>query len=258
MALPPKRPFKKPVPKKVEKEEEEAPPAVCVKCEAEMEAGAAFCGECGTPVKAKMRPKRSMGEVRRNMEKQRNTRTIQGGRNTMLWLAILHLAAGVVIYLMYKKQMESLLSLPFDDEDFRSAMSVKGISARELDQSLWAARHWGAICFISFALPGFILLGLYGWARTNPLPATIAGLVTYLTFLVAGFALDPSALLSPVGWMIRLAIIGALTSAIRSASTERRIQERMRKKKERERRERAEQEEDYDVEEDDGATEELA
>ena len=236
MALRPRKPFKKPAFKKPPGGEDAA--AQCAKCQADLEAGAEFCGECGAGVKSNAKPRRSMVEVRRSLDKQKNKRLIQGGRDTMLWLGLLHLGAGIVIYLINKGDVDKLLSLPLDDPMFRSMMLEK-ISESELTQSIFVAKHWGSICFVTFGLPGFILLGLYSWARTNPLPATVAGLVTYLTFLVAGFALNPASLLSIGGWIIRMAIIGAFTSAIRSASTERRIQERERAKRRREERERA-------------------
>jgi hypothetical protein len=251
MALRPRKPFKKPAPKK--QDEADEPPAQCAKCQADLEPRAMFCGECGAAVKASAKPRRSMAEVRRSLDKGKNKRLIQTGRETMMWLGLLHVGAGLVVYLINKGEMDKLLALPLDDPMFRS-MLLEKFSEKELTQSIWLAKHWGAICFVTFGLPGFILLGLWQWAKSNPLPATVAGLVTYLTFMVAGFALNPASMLSPVGWIFRAAIIGAFASAIRSASTERRIQERERARKRREAAEQAEESDDEMEEEESGET----
>jgi hypothetical protein len=74
------------------------------------------------------------------------------------------------------------------------------------------------------------------------LPATISGLVVYLTFLIAYFAMDPKAMLSLWGWVFRIALITALANAIRSAASERRYQEMERRRREKAAAEAAEQE----------------
>jgi hypothetical protein len=199
----------------------------CAKCNMELEPDAVFCGECGTPRRAGVKKVRTMGEVRRNMEKKKNKRTIQSGRSTMFWLFIAHLVLGVIFYAANKKEADKINALPLDNPAMReTVLENSGISARELDQTIYMSKHLGAITVVSFVLPGIIFLGLFFWAGVNPLPATVGGLAIYLTFMVAGFAMHPSSMLSVVGWMIRLAIIGALTAAIKSASTERRIQEK--------------------------------
>ncbi|HYF48776.1 MAG TPA: zinc ribbon domain-containing protein, partial [Planctomycetota bacterium] len=84
-----------------------APPKTCTKCAAEIPAGASFCEACGTPLKAGAKPKRSLVEIRRNVEKGRNTRTIASGRNTLLWVAILNIGLGLLVYFLMADQFRT-------------------------------------------------------------------------------------------------------------------------------------------------------
>jgi len=233
MSLRPRRPFRKPfkgppkagapVPKPAA-QAQPAPLAKCAKCQADLDGGATFCGQCGAPVRVGIKPKRTMVEVRRNLQKGRNLRTIRSGANTLLLLAALNIAGGFIVYLVFKDKCDKLLQM--DTAAVREMIAAEGGNLADFERGIWAARHFGALCFAEYGLPGLIFLGLYAWARVSPLPATVAGLITYITVMVAGLAINPASLLSPVGWVIRLAILGALGSAIQSASAERRIREK--------------------------------
>jgi hypothetical protein len=206
-----------------------APAGQCAKCHGSLEPAATFCGACGAPVKAGAKPKRTRLEVRRKIEKGRNLRQIRTGANTLLLLAVLNMAGCQIVYLMFQGDLQRVLAL--DSPETRAALADQGGNLAEFDRAVWVARHWGELCFAEFGLPALIFLGLYAWARSSPLPASVAGLITYLTIMIAGFALNPAALLSPVGWVVRILIIGALGSAIQSASAERRIAEREKSRK---------------------------
>lgn len=91
---------------------------------------------------------------------------------------------------------------------------------------VWVANHWGLLVFLSYFLPGLIFIGLYAWAHSNPLPALVAGMAVYLTFMIVGIVLDPRAAISIVGWVIRIAIITALSNGIKSAMQERNLKRR--------------------------------
>lgn len=206
-----------------------APAAKCAKCQAALEPGATFCGECGAPVRAGVKPKRTRVEVRRKIEKGRNLRQIRTGANTLLLLAVLNMAGCLIVYLMFQGDLQRVLAL--DSPETRAALADQDGNLAEFDRAVWVARHWGELCFAEYGLPALIFLGLYAWARSSPLPASVAGLITYLTIMIAGFAFNPAALLSPVGWVYRLIILGALGSAVQSASAERRIAEREKSRK---------------------------
>ncbi|MGD0094324.1 MAG: zinc ribbon domain-containing protein [Planctomycetota bacterium] len=220
----PGHPFKLPPRQAATPAKPAAPPRQCAKCHANLDAGATFCGACGAPVRVGVRPRRTMAEWRRNLQKGRNLRLIRSGANTLLLLALLNLAGWIFVYLHYRSQYELLLEI--DTGAARKLLAADGGDLAAFDKAVWLAQHFGAICFLEYGLVGVIFLGLYGWARFSPLPATVAGLITYLTVLVGGLAITPAALLSPGGWVVRVAILGALGSAIQSATSERRIHEK--------------------------------
>ena len=237
-----RRPGRKPIPVKKASSKpaiSPAPPKICAKCAGEVPAGASFCEACGTPLKAGAKPKRSLVEVRRSVEKGKNSRTIASGRNTLMWVAILNLGLGLLVYLLMAGQYHTT---PNMDPDLMIEYQKAG-------------RLFFIICLVSFFLPGVIFLGLYVWARTNPLPATMSGLIIYITFLIAGIALNPETAKGILAWVIRIAIIGSLWNAVKSAQTEKRARERE-LEKERLRREReAQAQPDSEDEVDAGAAE---
>jgi hypothetical protein len=136
--------------------------------------------------------------VKRNLEQSKNTRQVAEGRNTLKWVGILNLVLGVIFYL----SLTSTLS-----------------GHKE------ALRLVQMILFVAYFLPAVIFLGLYFWAKKNPLPATIAGLVVYVSFQIAGFAMNPEIAANLLGWVFRIMIIGALAKGIQSAAYEKKMTE---------------------------------
>jgi len=57
-----------------------------------------------------------------------------------------------------------------------------------------------------------IYTGLGFWARVNPLPAAIVGLVLYVSLVVLDLVADPSSLAR--GWLIKLLIVIVLAKAV--------------------------------------------
>jgi hypothetical protein len=196
-----------------------SPPATCTKCNAALEPGIAFCGECGAPVKRGVKPKRSMAEVRRNLERGKNLRQVNEARKVLLWVGVANMVIGLLLFL-------------FMYAGLHQASSLRDHGAVENNpefQSLYY-RLILIIVVVGCELPGIIFFGLYVWAKTSPLPATIAGLITYLTFMIASIALNPQLALSVIGWLIRIAIIGALAKGIQSAAYEKKMREKQRKR----------------------------
>lgn len=216
-----------------------AAPKLCAKCQSEMEPAAQFCGECGTPVKAGLKPKRSMADIRDKAETRKNRGKIQSGRNYLLLVGILELAVCLVMYFAGSKEKQEIVKMDTPEQRL-VLVETTGFSAAEIEREFWIARHWFALCFLTTGLPAIIYFGLYMWANTNPLPAVTAGLVTYITSVIFWIVITRGAGAGGVlVWLYRAAVVGALSDAIRSATSERRMAEKKKRQKDRERRERA-------------------
>jgi hypothetical protein len=68
-------------------------------------------------------------------------------------------------------------------------------------------------------LLGFIMLALYIWARSAPLPAMLTGMCTYLVVLVADGVLQPENIFR--GLLLKCVIVGALLGGVRAAMKQR-------------------------------------
>jgi hypothetical protein len=189
-----------------------------------LEPHATFCGKCGMPVRAGIKKKRSIGEIRQRIKVGKD---IRGGQWILGALGVLCLIGACASYLASATDAAMVREMAKNPE-FIERMTDAGVSEADLNRAVWEANHLFLLCFLSYGLPGSIFLGLYFWAKQNPLPANVAGLIVYITVVVASFALNPKAMLNPIGWVIRLAIIGSLAAAIQSAAAKRRIDERER------------------------------
>ncbi len=66
-----------------------------------------------------------------------------------------------------------------------------------------------------------VFFGLAFWARKNPLPAAIAGLVAFVTLHAIEAVIEPSSLVQ--GWLIKIFVVAGLIAAIRAGVDHRRI-----------------------------------
>jgi hypothetical protein len=184
-----------------------------------LDPGAQFCGECGAPLKSGLKPKRSLAEVRRNLERGKNVRQINEGRSWLLWIAVGLSVLGVIAYFVAYGELHQLESLRDRDNPLNDA---------EIQSQIM---HLVTVfVVVGYFLPSAIFFGLYVWAKTSPLPAIISGLVVHVTFMVATIAINPQVALAPMFWVIRIAIITALARAIQSAAHEKKMREKERKR----------------------------
>jgi len=190
-----------------------APGAICPKCGAEMARGIAYCGACGASMKTGMKRTYKPGDAIKRIAKRGRMGKINEGRNTLMWLAILNLGFGFLLY----------------------ALMSNGLRGKESD----ALTELRLLIVLSCGLPGVIFIGLFFWARKNPLPAMISGLVVYLTFMILTIVVAPESLLSPLAMVIRIAIILALVNGIKGAHAERQAQARDARERRREKAEQA-------------------
>ena len=66
-----------------------------------------------------------------------------------------------------------------------------------------------------------VFFGLYFWARKNPVPAAVAGLVVFLTVHLLDALADPSALIR--GILVKVIIIVVLVKAIKAGARHRQL-----------------------------------
>ena len=88
--------------------------------------------------------------------------------------------------------------------------AVEGI---EFDPDPGAAAYIGMLLAIPFIV-GFVYLGLYFWAKTNPFGATLTALVIFLTNILVSAAIEPSTIVG--GLILKIYIGFALVSGVRS------------------------------------------
>jgi hypothetical protein len=181
----------------------------CPHCGAANVAGANFCESCGKAlpsaapagprvVTGDVLPYSAAGQDLLAVELQKQTRR---AAITLLVIGILGLVAGAIFFII--------------------GMRVAAPNAA-IDPRITGA---------TFCIMGLIFLGLYFWARSSPLPATIVGLVIYLTILGIGVVSTIAAARSgegvrgsPVG-CIDIIIIVLLVQGIQAALKHKRLRE---------------------------------
>jgi heme A synthase len=178
-------------------------PATCPHCGTANPPGAAFCASCGkaVPPAVTSRPRvvshasaelagTGVGQVvqAEQLRKQANR-----AATALLWVAILQAVFGAIV----------VASLPADlDSSERSIVMVMvfGVAA--------------------------IFLALYVWARKQPLPAAILGLVLFVTLHAVAALEDPKEL--PRGLLVKVFVIVILARAIQAGVKYRQLQKQVR------------------------------
>ena len=162
---------------------------VCPHCQAENLSGAAFCEACGKAVPQTTDGPRivegnqvavtSSGQaVQADLLHKSARRAV----TTLIALGVLQIGAGIVYFLIYRSS---------DDADTVAA---------------------APIMLAILSVIGVLFLGLGLWARKNPLPASIVGLVVYCTLIFGDALFDPSTIAQ--GFLIKILIILVLVRSV--------------------------------------------
>lgn len=85
--------------------------------------------------------------------------------------------------------------------------------ALEFDPDPEAAAYVKMLLAVPFIV-GFVYLGLFFWAKTNPFGATLTALIIFVTNILLSAAIDPSTVAK--GMILKVIIIFALLSGVRS------------------------------------------
>lgn len=167
--------------------------AACAKCGGSVAAGEAFCGACGATVEGAVPALPAKVRLGDKYARQVHGGNVKSGRGAILAVAILQAIGGILIYVVLKNQ----------GADDSAALLVS---------------------VINFVLSG-IFFGLWIWAKSSPLAASVTALVIFLTVHLANAVMDPKTLIQ--GIIVKVIVIVCLVKGIQSAAAYKRMQERV-------------------------------
>ncbi len=161
--------------------------ASCPHCGGDNPDGAAFCASCGKALPTGGTPRVTTGEdfahtaVGRGLQADQLRKQSSSASTWLFLVAALMAIGGMVVWGMLQN---------------------KGEEARKLATTLMA---------VNLGLAGlFAALGV--WARFNPLPASIVGLVLFITLQVVNVVIDPTTIAQ--GILVKILVIAALAKAV--------------------------------------------
>jgi hypothetical protein len=157
-------------------------PMTCPKCGAGATPQDAFCPSCGTKVGA------TADELQAEGAQIRAEAAIVRARKWLLIVAVLTWVSAVVFYFLQQGQVE--------------------------------AGQMNLVLAINVAL-GFLYLGMWVWARRNPLAAATIALLTFVTVHFVDAILDPKSIIQ--GIFVKILFVAALIGAVRAAFEARRL-----------------------------------
>jgi hypothetical protein len=179
----------------------------CPHCGAANPSGAAFCESCGKALPgAVSTPRVITGTVQpmtgagRSLVADDLHRTTKKAATALMWVAILQTFLGpVALYLQISRLERENPGMQYEIQPFAWA-TVLGIAA--------------------------VFWGLFLWARRNPLPAAIVGLIVFISIHALDAVLDPRTLAH--GIFMKIIVIAVLSRAISAGVKHRRLLEEQR------------------------------
>lgn len=185
----------------------------CPKCNAVLAEGAAFCESCGAQIvegterKSAEPPRSRLGSLAEAQHKKH----IKNGRTAIMAVAILILLSGIGFYFLQNGEIA------------REVRRVEALPNMVVDQAVVAKLRTQikALLVVNIALAA-AYLGLFFWARTNPFGAALTALILFVTLILVGAAVNPATIVQ--GWLVKIIVIGALASAVKSGLAHRKLQ----------------------------------
>jgi hypothetical protein len=177
-------------------------PVQCPHCQAENEDGAAFCSECGKalPGATPTTPTVVTGdqvastEVGQSIQAEQLQKQARGASAALIVVGVLMVAGAAFLYARFSGEA--------------------GVDAGALRTLL-----------ITNLVLAAIYVGLGLWARRNPLPAAIVGLVLFVTMIAVGAILDPTSIAQ--GIIVKVVVVVALAKAIHAGVKYRQLKAQM-------------------------------
>jgi hypothetical protein len=196
-------------------------PAACPKCSVALVPGEAFCAACGYALEADAGAKAALGKrIGAKYAKQTIQGTIHSGRKTILVCGILFTLGTVVIHFMLSSAHDKTArEIAAAKGDPRYDQALVAQAARELEEG----RGMATLLTASHAVLAACFYGLWWWAKSRPLPATLTALLLYIAVQLISLALDPETLVK--GILVKILILLALGKAVGAAQKYQKLQQ---------------------------------
>jgi hypothetical protein len=198
-------------------------------------AGEKFCAACGTGIAVidgaavpQDRPPQPASAVVGMDGWERDAR-IGRARKWLMAISINTLISGFGFYAINKSEVEKQIR--------QAELQIANIDPVTRDELMkqqtgmtWEeakAHDRGQVNLLLFVNIGLaiVYLGMWFWARRNPLAATVIALLLFITVIVVNSVYDPKTLAQ--GVLVKIFFIAALAKAISAAQEERRLQAQM-------------------------------
>ncbi len=208
----------------------------CPSCGEEIAAGEVFCTGCGTPtnepapapdVVQDPPPPVPVGPyiTEPPVNKVLSTDRIGKARKWLFAVAILTLLTGLFYYFTQKEAVEKQITAA----EQQTAQMDPGERDQQMQQNIGmtfaeaVAHDRGRVNLmlaINIAMAA-IYLGLWWWAKRNPLPAALIALLLFITVTVINAVMEPTSMYQ--GVIVKVFFVVALARAIGAAKEERKL-----------------------------------
>jgi hypothetical protein len=185
----------------------------CPKCGGAVSAGEAFCAGCGYALESKPGDLRKIAQkIEIKQAKQTYQGKIRSGRRTIMACAVLFTLGTVAIWFMFRQALEK------QDQEIAGAKGNPKYDQEkvlEAERKLAGAHGTATLVTAGNALLALGFYGLWWWAKTRPLPATLSALILFIAVQALNIVLDPASLAQ--GILIKVLILVALVGAVNAA-----------------------------------------
>lgn len=173
----------------------------CVSCKTENKPNDKFCTKCGA----------GLPSAEAIVGKQK----VAGARGAIMTLAVLFTIFGAIMFFVEKSTADKAMTnlTQFQDSDiYPEKVDGQQYTVGELKNQI-VVEQWSVL--ILNLLLAAIMLGLWFWAKTAPLPAIIIASAVYGVVLVGNAIYEPQSI--GKGWIMKFIIITMLFNGIKSA-----------------------------------------
>jgi hypothetical protein len=196
-------------------------PSKCPKCRAGVPTGEKFCASCGFQIQVSPAEARDIGaRVGLKHEKQTHQQRIRSGRVTILVVAGILTAGAFFFYASGKSEVGKAKA---EMDRIRGNEKYDQEKVAEADRTIAKADSQNTVALVINLVVAACFVGLWVWAKSRALPATLAALILFITVIVIGAVMDPADILK--GIIMKVAVIAFLVKAVDSARKYQRMQE---------------------------------
>jgi hypothetical protein len=203
----------------------------CPKCGSEMTAGEKFCAACGSGVAVVDGTVHAQdpAPIVPTMPAFERDARLGRARKWLFWISLITLVSGFVFFAIAKSDCEKQIDqgeaqLAGLDPEVRDAR-LKANTGMTWDEI--KAHDRGLVTLLLVINIGLatVYLGMWFWAKRNPLAASVTALLLFITVIVVNGVYEPSSI--PQGFLVKIFFTVALAKAISAAQEERRIRAAM-------------------------------